>query len=232
MRALLIANAGDNDGGVVGERVREHGGTFEHWAREDAANWPTLPSDVDLVVSLGSDWSVYWDHVAGFVAAEADLLRTAHGAGVPILGICFGGQMLAHALGGTVERAKQPEIGWFSLKTGPEWAFIEQNVWFQWHYDRFVAPAESHVLADGEQGCQAFSVGRSLGLQFHPEVTPEIVARWSSGQGSVELDALGMSAVDLARDTAAHSHMSREGGRWLVDWFLEFAGISPLRRGG
>ena len=232
VRALLIANSGDNDGGVVGERFREHGWVFEQWVREDAGHWPTLPTDVTLVVSLGSDWSVYWDHVAGSVAAEARLLRAAHDSAVPTMGICFGGQMLAHALGGSVTRAKVPEIGWFPVKISQERAFIEQNVWFQWHYDCFSAPQDAAVLARGTEGCQAFVMGRSLGVQFHPEVTADIVARWSSGPGTDELARVGIDASDLRRETEAHAHMSREAGRQLVDWFIEHVSISPSRRGG
>ena len=229
---MLIANSGDNDGGVVGERFRELGWVFEQWVREDAEQWPDLAPDVGLIVSLGSDWSVYWDHVASSVAAEAHVLRTAHEAGVPVLGVCFGGQMLAHTLGGSVFRAKTPEIGWFSVETSPEWNIFKQNVWFQWHYDCFSAPAGATELASGVEGCQAFTVGRSLGLQFHPEVTPQIVARWSSGHGAEELEKVGIPLADLARDTAAHAHMSRESGRRLVDWFVERVGISHPRRGG
>lgn len=221
MRALLIANGGDNDGGVVAERFRELGWTFEPWAREDAPTWPALPADVGLVVSLGSDWSVYWDDIAPNVEAEAAILRAAHGRGVPIFGICFGGQMLAHALGGRVERAPQPEIGWFSVNFGQKLAKFRQEVWFQWHYDRFAPPPGAEELGSGAQGSQAFLVGTSLGLQFHPEVNPAIVGRWSAGGGAVELTRVGVDAEKLSIDTASHAHMSREAGRNLVDWFVD-----------
>ncbi|MFM8388053.1 MAG: type 1 glutamine amidotransferase, partial [Actinomycetota bacterium] len=164
MRAIIIANHADADGGEVALRFAQHGWSFETWNREEAADWEALPDDVGLVVPLGSDWSVYWDDIAAFVAAEATLLQAAHARGVPIFGICFGGQMLAHALGGRVERAPQPEIGWFSVDATPEMSpFLAQNPWFQWHYDRFLPPPEAVVLGTGEQGTQAFVLGRSLG---------------------------------------------------------------------
>ena len=218
---MLIANGGDNDGGVVAERFGELGWTFESWAREDAPSWPNLPSDVGLVLSLGSDWSVYWDDIAPNVAAETAILRAAHGHGIPIFGICFGGQMLAHALGGRVERSPEPEIGWFPVDFGQKLAKFRQEVWFQWHYDRFVCPQGAEELGVGAQGSQAFLVEASLGLQFHPEVTPDIVGRWSAGGGAAELARVGINAQQLVADTASHAHMSREAGRRLVDWFVE-----------
>ena len=216
----MIANHSDADGGVVVDRFVELGWNFEHWARDTAPEWAELPDDVGLVVALGSDWSVYWEDVAAHVAAEARLMRTAHGRGTPIFGICFGGQMLAHALGGVVERASEPEVGWFSITADPEEAeFIGLNAWFQWHYDRFVPPSGSRELARGPLGSQAFTVGRSLGLQFHPEITPTIVARWSSGAGAEELARLGLDASRLLEETHSHEHVSRTAARHLVDWF-------------
>lgn len=220
VRAIVIANHADADGGVVVDRFVELGWSFEQWSRDTAPDWADLPDDVGLVVALGSDWSVYWEDVAAHVAAEARLMRTAHGRGTPIFGICFGGQMLAHALGGRVERALEPEIGWFSIIGDPKQAgFIELNPWFQWHYDRFVPPAGSRELARGPQGSQAFSLGRSLGLQFHPEITPTIVARWSSGAGAEELARLGLDATLLLEETRSHEHVSRNAAHRLVDWF-------------
>ena len=227
MRAVLIANRGDNDGGVVGDQLRAHGYVFEHWVREDAAAWTDLPADVELVVPLGSDWSVYWPDIAPAVEAEARLLRAAHHRGTPIFGICFGGQMLAHALGGRVERAERPEIGWFSI----DWAVTKVTDsavvetlatarWLQWHYDRFIPPADAQVLATGPLGVQAFVTGRSFGVQFHPEITPEIVERWSSGAGAEELVRSGIDPDELRRATRVHASDSASRAHDLVDWFV------------
>jgi GMP synthase-like glutamine amidotransferase len=221
VRAIVIANHADADGGAVTERLGEVGWSFEVWSREEAPGWPDLPPDVGLVVPLGSDWSVYWEDISAHVAAEAHLLRTAHNRGTPIFGICFGGQMLAHALGGHVERAQESEIGWFLVDSDPEMpTFWTQTPWFQWHYDRFVPPTGAIELARGAQGSQAFVIGRSLGLQFHPEITPAIVERWSSGAGSGELARLGLDPAALLAETFSHEHVSRESARRLVDWFV------------
>ena len=227
MRALLIANRGDNDGGVVGHLLRARGYVFEHWVREDSDDWAELPGDVELVVPLGSDWSVYWPDIAPAVEAEAGLLRAAHRRGTPVFGICFGGQMLAHALGGRVERAERPEIGWFSI----EWSVTNVTPsslvealapahWLQWHYDRFVPPPDAQVLATGPLGVQAFLTGRSFGVQFHPEATPEIVEHWSSGAGTEELVRSGIDPDELRRATSEYASQSALRAEVLVDWFV------------
>lgn len=222
MRAIIIANHADADGGVVAERFGELGWDFSLWSREDADNWSDLPDDVGLVVPLGSDWSVYWEDIAAFVAGEARILGMAHRRGTPIFGICFGGQMLAHALGGRVERAAAPEIGWFAVAADPEKASVfAENPWFQWHYDRFTPPPGARELASGPQGCQAFVLGSSLGVQFHPEITPAIVERWSSGAGAEELARVGRDPSALVSDTNSHAHVSARAARRLVDWFVE-----------
>lgn len=222
MRAIIIANHADADGGVVAERFSELGWDFSLWNREEAHTWSDLPDDIGLVVPLGSDWSVYWEDIAAFVAGEARILATGHQRGVPVFGICFGGQMLAHALGGKVERAAAPEIGWYSVAADPENAPIfGQNPWFQWHCDRFIPPPAARVLATGPQGCQAFVLGSSLGVQFHPEITPAIVERWSSGAGAEELARVGHEPSVLLSDCNSHAHVSARAARGLVDWFVE-----------
>ena len=80
MRALLIANAGDADAGFVGQRFEEYDFSFTHVVREYPNEWPTIDG-IDLVVHLGSNWSVYWDDVSRNVAAESELIREAHRRG-------------------------------------------------------------------------------------------------------------------------------------------------------
>ena len=76
-----MANADDADAGFVGHHLRRHGYAFTECLRERPAEWPGLDG-VDLVVLLGSEWSVYWPHVAESVGAEADLVRDAHERGI------------------------------------------------------------------------------------------------------------------------------------------------------
>ena len=216
MRVLVIANEGDGDPGWVGEHLREVYGAELHRAwREDPAAWPALEG-IDLVVSLGSDWSVYWAHVQSSVLAEMALVRAAHEQARPVLGICFGAQLAAQALGGHVEAAPEPEIGWYAIDA-VEGAPFDEGPWFQWHADRFQPPAPSQILARSERAIQAFSLGRTLAVQFHPEVTLAMVQRWSSGDGQAELGRWGVERDALVAQTELLAAQRRGPAGRLVD---------------
>ena len=78
---------------------------------------------------------------------------------------------MAHALGGTVERARQPEIGWHEVVSDvPE--VIAEGPWMQWHYDVVTVPGHATELARSAVGPQAWQLGRNFCTQFHPEATP------------------------------------------------------------
>ncbi|HEX2783373.1 MAG TPA: gamma-glutamyl-gamma-aminobutyrate hydrolase family protein [Ilumatobacteraceae bacterium] len=227
MRALLIANAGDADGGFVAERFRQRGYSFTECHRENLADWPDLAGH-ELVLTLGSEWSVYWPHVAESVAAEADLIREAQAAAVPIYGICYGNQIMAHALGGTVERARQPEIGWHQVVSDlPE--VIAEGPWMQWHYDVVTVPANSTELARSAIGPQAWRLGRSFCTQFHPEATETMIRRWASSDGgSTELLKYGMKPDQLIEESRRNVADSQPAAEHLVDWFLDHVvGVDP-----
>jgi GMP synthase-like glutamine amidotransferase len=98
-----------------------------------------------------------------------------------VLGICFGGQALAAALGGSVSAAPRTEIGWIDVEGEDGYG----GRWFTWHEDVFTLPPGAHELARAPSGPQAFALGTSVGLQFHPEVTPSIVDDWLAGNGAV-----------------------------------------------
>ena len=226
VRAALIGNRDDTDPGLVGHVLRGHGYSFVEFPREDPSSW-TGTDGLDLVVSLGSSWSTYWPEVAAETDAERDLLRAAHGAGVPVLGICFGGQQLASALGGTVQRSQMHEIGWCAVDSLSHKDFPGSEAlagtWFQWHYDRFSLPPGATELAASPVSPQAFALGRTLALQFHPEVTETIVARWSSGGGATELAEAGINREELLERTRALVNHTEPRTAALVEWFLERA---------
>jgi GMP synthase-like glutamine amidotransferase len=220
MRALLIANAGDADGGFVADRFREHGYAFTECHRESVDEWPDLDG-YELVLPLGSEWSVYWPHVAEEVAAEVGLIAAAHRRGVPVFGICYGNQIMAHALGGTVEPARRPEIGWFEIVSDmPE--VISEGPWMQWHSDVVTVPPGATELARSDIGPQAWRLGRSFCTQFHPEATETVIRRWAlSAGGSAELRKHGIEPVELVEQTRLNVADSEPAAHHLVDWFVE-----------
>jgi GMP synthase-like glutamine amidotransferase len=225
MRALLIANAVDADAGFIGERFRHHGYAFTECHRERPEEWPDLDG-FELVLLLGSEWSVYWPHVADNVAAEATLIREADRRGVPQFGICFGCQSMAHAFGGTVERAREPEIGWYDVTTDePEW--LAAGPWLEWHYDVVTVPPGAEEIARSAVGPQAWRLRKNFATQFHPEATESVVARWSLGGGGDELARFGSSRQELLDTTREHVQISREQAYLLVDHFVESLSSHP-----
>jgi len=224
VRALLIANWNDADSGFVGDRFRSHGFAFDECHREHPGEWPDLAGH-DLVVLLGSDWSVYWPQVAAKVAAEVAVVQAAAARGVPVFGVCFGSQILAHALGGSVVRAAKPEIGWYQVESdAPE--VIATGPWLQWHYDVVRLPSGAAELARSEVGPQAWQLGRSFSTQFHPEATESMVRRWSAGGGVEELARRGVTPEALLAETLSAVERSRPHSDRLVDWFLETVGAA------
>ncbi len=220
MRVLVIANRGDDDPGFVGDALRSLGAELLVAHREDPAALPD-PTDVDVVVSLGSDWSVYWDRVADQVSGEAAVLRAAVDADVPVLGLCFGGQVLAHALGGRVERAPEPEVGWFEVETDvPD--LIPTGPYLQWHWDRFQPPPGATELARSPVGSQAYVLGSALGLQFHPEATAAMLRRWSAGTTGV-LDGTTVDPRDVVAEAERLADDASDRAARLVQTFLSGA---------
>ncbi|MFM8601654.1 MAG: type 1 glutamine amidotransferase [Actinomycetota bacterium] len=227
MRAALIGNREDTDPGIIGHVLRERGFSFVEFAREDPASYGD-PAGFDLVVAMGSSWSAYWERVAAETAAERAFLGGAHSAGVPVLGVCFGAQQLAMTLGGTVTRAETPEIGWHNVTSISESAAVSgaetlAGQWFQWHYDRFSVPTGARALAESPAAPQAFSVGRTLALQFHPEATVSIVMHWARGGGEQELIDAGVDPAELFAGTSALMPDVAPRTERLVDWFLEMS---------
>ena len=225
MRAALIANSGDADPGFVGRSLRQRGFSFTEFIREYWEEWPSLDG-IDLVVSMGSSWSTYWEKHSGPITAEQHLIRQALANGIPVLGICFGGQQLATVLGGTVTNAQSPEIGWFRVENVPGTAesapkCLTDGPWMQWHYDRFSVPSGATVLAESPAGPQAIVCGRALGLQFHPEATESIVRQWSAGEGVDELASLKISPQNLLAETSDTVVDAERRCDELVAWFLD-----------
>jgi GMP synthase-like glutamine amidotransferase len=217
LRALILQHEEPTPPGHVTEWLEGHGAEMDVF-RIDLDEPKADPEDYDLIVSLGSEFAAY-DDSHRFVTTEAELMRRAVDANVPILGLCFGGQMLARVLGGEVYRGSESEIGWLPVRTRePE--LVPAGPWFQWHFDVITAPPDATVVAETDLGTQAFVAGRSLGLQFHPEVTPEIMDEWVRAYRH-ELDAEGIDPDALLEETNRRSGESKRMSWRLLEGFLD-----------
>jgi GMP synthase-like glutamine amidotransferase len=225
--ALFIRHDPDAHPGHVGRRLGERGFRIEELPvapSHEQAN-PVVdfgdPGRWDAIVALGSVWSVYdQDRIGNWIGAELDFLAEAHRRDIPILGICFGGQALAAALGGVVEPAPRPEVGWHRVESDkPD--VVAPGPWMQWHFDRFSVPEGAAELARSDSGPQAFVAGRSLGVQFHPEVTADIVLGWLAGAPPEDLDRPEVDVAAIRVDTAANHEPAGRACERLIDWFVD-----------
>ena len=175
------------------------------------------PADHAFVAVLGSRHNPNDAHEPE-VAGGLTYLRRAIEADVPVLGLCYGGQLLASALGGSVEAASEPELGWYEIETEDPEA-IPPGPWLQWHFHRFTTPPGATEIARTAVGPQAFWHGRHLGVQFHPESTIEIVAGWAR-KDAERLAAIGVGdAFERLERGRARAAAAARNARKLFDGF-------------
>ena len=213
MEICVVEQQPSAPAGFLAEWARERGHRIRLLRTPEVGEWPD-PAGCDAIVPLGSERSVHSSPDA-WIPRQIAFLRAAHEQDVPVLGLCFGSQALAAALGGRVEPATRPEIGWLELEAldgGP----VPPGPWFEWHFDTFTVPPGAEELARSAAGPQAFRLGRSVGVQFHPEATPAIIGEWlRSGRG--ELDAHALDSEAIGAQTAATAAAAREGAFALFD---------------
>lgn len=199
--AAVLQHRADAPAGLLIEVLAEHG-FRPHTIRVDLGEPIPDPTAFSLAVTLGPDGVA-----ANGDAVEIDWLRAADRGGVPVLGLGSGAQALAVALGGGVKRAARSRHGWVWVSSStPGW--IAAGPWLAWRDEVIRLPPRARLLAHDPLGPQAFGTARHLGVQFHPEVTPEIVAGWVRTAHDVTLDAQGILEV-TSREFATASVLGR-----------------------
>ena len=224
LKALIVQHEEPTPPGLLGDWLEQQKAQVDI-LRIDLEEKVPDARDYDLIASLGSEFAAF-DDSSPFIHRESQLLRQATEADVPVLGLCFGGQLLARVMGGKSFRADRSEIGWLPVRTkDPE--LIPAGPWFQWHFDSFTLPPGARLIADTEVGPQAYVIGRSLGLQFHPEVTPEIMDSWVRAYRH-ELDGDGVDPDALLAETTRRAPAVRHETERLFNRFLSHvARVSP-----
>lgn len=228
-RALVIAHEPDGPGGQVAVRLVERGYavethvvTTDYNAPNRAAPFPDW-ADYDLIAIMGSVRSVTnTAEIDSWVFDELRLIREAQAAGRPMLGVCFGGQLIAEALGGSVETAPVTEIGWYEIRpVGESENPAGPGPWMQWHHDRFTAPPEADVLAETADALQLFTIGRTVGTQFHPEVDVKHVSDWLETADDEYLATYGQDRDEILSTLRTHEDRNTAQCHAFVDWFLD-----------
>jgi GMP synthase (glutamine-hydrolysing) len=187
-KILAIVHSQNTNTGRVGRIIKEKGYNLDIRCPRLGEDLPTTMENHDAVVIFGGPISVNDSKTLPFIQTELDWIPVCLDAQKPFLGICLGAQLLAHVLGATISPHPQKvvEIGYFPIKP----TVIEQNCFqnpfyvYHWHREGFNLPKSAVLLAEGETfSNQAFRYSKnSYGLQFHPEVTEEIINAWTNGE--------------------------------------------------
>lgn len=231
MRTLIIQHDHDGYPGALLEPI-ERAGSVQRWETYTHPERPDLDG-IDAVVSLGGTAHPDQDHAEPWLAAELDLLEEALDLGIPILGVCLGGQLLARAAGGRIGKVEVPEVARFAdvgllpdaaddlLFAGMPRPFFG----FEWHWYGFHAPPGATLLARNESTHQAFRVqNRAWGIQFHIEVTAETLAEWAAAAPDTIEEFGGRARFDKAVETFIGQ--STAAAKELAERFMVVAAVA------
>lgn len=215
--------------GYLGRYLDREGVPWKLMCLDEGIAVPRDLDDVSGLVFMGGNMSV--NDPLDWIVQELRLIRRAHQLGVPMMGICFGGQLISKALGGSVTRSPiGMEIGWYPIKRVPGCSCgiwlegLPENIQtFHWHGETFTPPPGSRPLL--ESHCfqnQAFACASCIGMQFHLEMTEEMVRGWIRQYGKDLKPGVRCTqpATEILRDLPArlrdlHRVADNIYGRWL-----------------
>ena len=206
-----LHNLRDAFTGHAGDTVRAAGVELDERRLREGDPLPAL-AEVDGILVLGGEQSVLDIREEPVLAAEAALLRDAVARELPVLGVCLGAQLLAHALGGSVERLPQRMIAWTPIEPLPAaegdpvvGALPAGAMALHWNEDGFEPPPGAVELLRRPGGMgEAFRFGPcAWGVQFHPEVHDEALEGWYR-EGLAELDEAGVNEERARAADALH----------------------------
>ena len=169
--------------GYLLEVLERHGVPWRVFSPIDGDSVPTTATEFSGLVFLGSPYSV--NDSLPWIRSETDLIQRAMASHKPVLGHCFGGQLIAKSMGAKVRPNAVHHIGWMKAHvTGwPEarrWFSMARELEiFHWHHQTFALPRDTHRMLFGSYCMNlGFTVGPHLALQGHLEVTEEILRSW------------------------------------------------------
>lgn len=204
--------------GHLGDWLDDNGFEVRRLVRDDVLDIDAA-DDADLLIVLGSEWTLARTmdrdddppQAAAAIAAEIALIRGWVDQDRPMLGICFGGQLLSRALGGEVSRQSAPHIAWETPETGID---ALRAPWALLHNDAFTVPEGAELLAEADHAPIAFRRGRAWGVQFHPEVNATILEQMFDDVGTAP--EIAAPQVDALR---ARAEQQRQDSMRLFDEF-------------
>lgn len=241
MQVLVVQNIDIEGPGLLRPAMEKAGWQFDiRLMDHPGANLPCFLDGYHALIVLGGPMNVYEEELYPYLRQVEKLIREAIQKGLPVLGICLGGQLIAKALGASVTSNPVQEIGWYRLnltaasRQAPLFTGLPEEFHvFQWHGDTFDLPAGAVHLAETAQ-CrnQAFLYNLNVyALQFHPEVTPEIIDTWAEAYASELAEFFNEpgAADRLKAQTAAiRDEYEQVASRFLTNWIGVLAGSPSL----
>jgi GMP synthase (glutamine-hydrolysing) len=187
MKVIIIKHIDIEGPGTISDFLDDKNIPYEVIDIFNGEPLPNSISNITAIIILGGPMNVYEEDKYPFLKDEDEFLKGVIERDLPTLGFCLGAQLIAKAQGTIVKRAPEKEIGWFKISLNRNGlndplfqGFPREIDVFQWHGDTFEIPDGAHKLAESEI-CpnQAFRIGNNVyGLQFHIEVTEEMIQQW------------------------------------------------------
>lgn len=195
--------------------LSEGPGYFATYLEAHALAWTLVKVDAGEPIPVSADAYAGLAFMGGPMSVNDELpwipealrlIRAAAQAGVPVLGHCLGAQLMSKALGGVVAPNAQKEIGWGRVDVADSeaaraWFGATRSfLGFHWHGETYSLPQGAECIASSPNcGQQAFVLGPHLAMQFHVEMTPELIHAWCIS-GSEELARCACPTVQDARE--------------------------------
>jgi GMP synthase (glutamine-hydrolysing) len=216
LKILVVRNSEHAPEGAFGDWLVQQGHSLAVTSGA-ALDAPAMEA-ADAVLVLGSPHGVYDTHIE-WIPRQRALLAARLAARRPIIGICFGAQIMAAAAGGDSARIADGRFfrGWHGIAHAAD--PVLSGPWPRWHGDAITAPPGAEVLAEDAGTVQALALPRAIGVQFHPEATPEILQGWAerfTPPGLVDAEA-------LAQASAQHFPARQSARAALFAWMLRRA---------
>jgi GMP synthase (glutamine-hydrolysing) len=210
MSVLIIKNTENEGPGTIEEFLKENEMAYSILNMNSChAEIPDVKDHSHLVI-MGGPMAVYNLENYPFLHFEAAIIRAFIKSDKPVLGICLGAQMIAYALGADVYQGKTQEIGWYKVELtndGMDDSVMSclaidgsgQADVFQWHGDTFdIHKNAVRIATSDEFKNQAFRYKDNVyALQFHIEVTPEIIRSWFENEEGHDVEAMVNNALDI-----------------------------------
>ncbi|HAN75495.1 MAG TPA: glutamine amidotransferase [Planktothrix sp. UBA8407] len=215
---LVIIHQPTSETGRVGQILKSYGYKLDIRLPSHGHSLPSHLEKHDAVIVFGGPMSVNDENILPHIRTELNWIPLVLDSKKPYLGICLGAQLLAKVLGAKVSVHPQEiqEIGYFPITPTIEGKdyFHSLEYVYHWHKEGFELPSGAVLLARGKTfNNQAFRYGKTAyGLQFHPEMTGELMQRWIE-RGMEQLTLPGSQSI--IEQLRRHRLYGIQGEKWL-----------------